>query len=349
MYNDMGLDAKYGEYKGSANQNIVALNNYKNPTSNPVQTQQVQEEVISEQPKKEYSRYINIQGKDYGFNTKEEFFEIAKRKNQPKGWAEANVPKNLEFQTGGEYKVKSGDTFDAIAYKNDLSRKELESFNPNINIHALKLGQNINLFGQPVQDIQSVEEKPEPTSWGDYINPYNWGVSDRDDDGDFKQAFRAAREAGEDEFIWYGERYTTELDKTVVPKEKEVVKKEVNNYSIKEYQDDLKGQENLSMKGWDPKKQLWFPTPAPEKNGGYDIGYGHKIKKGENFSKGLTNDQVNNLFKRDIDTKFKAAKSTFNNRNLKSKLKQELLGNLSTGTGSNYSKNLKKYFVNFYY
>jgi LysM repeat protein len=316
MYNDMGLDAKYGEYKGSANQNIVALNNYKNPTSNPVQTQQVQEEVISEQPKKEYSRYINIQGKDYGFNTKEEFFEIAKRKNQPKGWAEANVPKNLEFQTGGEYKVKSGDTFDAIAYKNDLSRKELESFNPNINIHALKLGQNINLFGQPVQDIQSVEEKPEPTSWGDYINPYNWGVSDRDDDGDFKQAFRAAREAGEDEFIWYGERYTTELDKTVVPKEKEVVKKEVNNYSIKEYQDDLKGQENLSMKGWDPKKQLWFPTPAPEKNGGYDIGYGHKIKKGENFSKGLTNDQVNNLFKRDIDTKFKAAKSTFNNRNL---------------------------------
>ena len=316
MYNDMGLDKKYGEYKGSANQNIVALNNYKNPTSNPVQTQQVQEEVISEQPKKEYSRYINIQGKDYGFNTKEEFFEIAKRKNQPKGWAEANVPKNLEFQTGGEYKVKSGDTFDGIANKKNLSRKDLEAVNPNINIHALKLGQNINLFGQPVQDIQSVEEKPEPTSWGDYINPYNWGVSDRDDDGDFKQAFRAAREAGEDEFIWYGERYTTELDKTVVPKEKEVVKKEVNNYSIKEYQDDLKGQENLSMKGWDPKKQLWFPTPAPEKNGGYDIGYGHKIKKGENFSKGLTNDQVNNLFKRDIDTKFKAAKSTFNNRNL---------------------------------
>ena len=316
MYNDMGLDAKYGEYKGSANQNIVALNNYKNPTSNPIQTQSVQEEVISEQPKKEFSRYVNIHGKDYGFNTKEEFFEIAKRKNQPKGWAEANVPKNLEFQTGGEYKVKSGDTFDAIAYKNDLSRKELESFNPNINIHALKLGQNINLFGQPVQDIQSVEEKPEPTSWGDYLNPMNWGVSDRDDDGSFKEAFRAARVDGDDEFMWYGKRYSTELDKTVVAKEEELPKKEVNNYGFKEYKEDLKSQENLAMEGWNAEKQLWFPIKAPEENGGYDIGYGHKIKKGESFSKGLTNKQVNDLFTKDIDVKVKAAKSTFNNRTL---------------------------------
>jgi len=116
--------------------------------------------------------------------------------------------------------------------------------------------------------------------------------------------------------MWYGKRYTTELDKTDVAKEKEPVKKEVSNYSFQEYQDDLKAQENLSLKGWDSKRQLWFPTPAPEKGGGFDIGYGHKIKRGEDFSKGLTNDQVNNLFKRDIDTKFKAAKSTFNNRNL---------------------------------
>jgi len=224
-----------------------------------------------------------------------------------------------ELQKGGEHTVSEGETFYGIANKNGLSWQDLEAFNPNIDIDALKKGQIINLSApsvKPTETKKSTEEKREPTSWYDYINPYNWGVSDRDDDGDFKQAFRAAREAGEDEFIWYGERYTTELDETVVPKEKELVKKEVNNYSIKEYQDDLKGQENLSMKGWDPKKQLWFPTPAPEKNGGYDIGYGHKIKKGENFSKGLTNDQVNNLFKRDIDTKFKAAKSTFNNRNL---------------------------------
>ena len=40
----------------------------------------------------------------------------------------------------------------------------------------------------------------------------NWGVSDRDDDGDFKQAFRASRVAGEDNFMWQGNRYSTELD-----------------------------------------------------------------------------------------------------------------------------------------
>tara|TARA_B110000879_G_scaffold212962_1_gene312248 strand:+ start:3195 stop:8552 length:5358 start_codon:yes stop_codon:yes gene_type:complete len=215
-----------------------------------------------------------------------------------------------KYQTGGEYRVQSGNTFDGIANKLGIDKQALREANPGIEYNTLKLNQIIKL---PVQDNV---QKPEETSWGDYLNPMNWGVSDRDDDGDFKQAFRAAREAGEDEFMWYGERYTTELDKTVVPKKEELVKKEVNDYSIKEYQDDLKDQENLSMKGWDPKKQLWFPTPAPEKNGGYDIGYGHKIKKGESFSKGLTNDQVNNLFEKDIDTKFKAAKSTFNNRNL---------------------------------
>ena len=339
MYNNMGLDAKYGEYKGSANQNIVALNNYKNPTSNPVQTQLVQEEVISEQPKKEYSRYVNIHGKDYGFNTKEEFFEIAKRKNQPKGWAEANVPKNLEFQTGGEYKVKSGDTFDGIVNKLTdslgVNKDEFIKINPGVRDKTLQINQILNIpISQPIEYksfagqyaaenineeqpiIQPTVQKPEPTSWSDYVNPMNWGVSDRDDDGSFKEAFRAARVDGDDEFMWYGKRYSTELDKTVVAKEEESPKKEVNNYGFKEYKEDLKSQENLAMEGWNAEKQLWFPIKAPEKNGGYDIGYGHKIKKGESFSKGLTNKQVNDLFTKDIDVKVKAAKSTFNNRTL---------------------------------
>ena len=221
-----------------------------------------------------------------------------------------------QYQTGGEHTVSEGETFYGIANKNGLSWKDLEAFNPNININALKKGQIINLSAQPTKTKKSTEEKREPTSWTDYINPYNWGVSDRDDDGSYNQAFRAARNAGEDEFMWYGKRYTTELDKTDVAKEKEPVKKEVSNYSFQEYQDDLRAQENLSLKGWDSKRQLWFPTPAPEKNGGFDIGYGHKIKKGENFSKGLTDDQVNNLFAKDLDVKFKAAKSTFNRQNL---------------------------------
>ena len=221
-----------------------------------------------------------------------------------------------QYQTGGEHTVSEGETFYGIANKNGLPWKDLETFNPNIDINALKEGQTINLSAQPTKTKKTTEEKPEPTSWTDYINPYNWGVSDRDDDGSYNQAFRAARNAGEDEFMWYGTRFTTELDKTDVAKEKEPVKKEVSNYSFQEYQDDLRAQENISLKGWDSKRQLWFPTPAPEENGGFDIGYGHKIKKGENFSKGLTDDQVNNLFAKDLNVKFKAAKSTFNRQDL---------------------------------
>ena len=67
------------------------------------------------------------------------------------------------------------------------------------------------------------------TSWSDYINPMNWGVTNRDDAGDFKQAFRAARIDGDDEFMWHGERYSTELKaqpkveaKPAAPKPKEL-------------------------------------------------------------------------------------------------------------------------------
>ena len=55
------------------------------------------------------------------------------------------------------------------------------------------------------------QEGGEETSWSDYINPMNWGVTNRDEDGNFKQAFRAARNAGDDEFMWHGTRYNTEL------------------------------------------------------------------------------------------------------------------------------------------
>lgn len=62
--------------------------------------------------------------------------------------------------------------------------------------------------------LPKAQDGGEETSWTDYINPYNWGVTDRDDDGTFNQAFRAARNAGEDEFMWYGTRYNTELAPT---------------------------------------------------------------------------------------------------------------------------------------
>ena len=58
------------------------------------------------------------------------------------------------------------------------------------------------------------------TSWLDYANPMNWGVYTYDDAGTFDQAFAAARKDGRDEFMWYGDRYTTEVAPTPAKKEK---------------------------------------------------------------------------------------------------------------------------------
>ena len=80
-------------------------------------------------------------------------------------------------------------------------------------------------------------------------------------------------------------------------------------------------QENGNKEGWDSKKQLWFPIKAPEKGGGYDIGYGHKISKGEDYSKGLTNKQVQDLMISDYNTKKTGAEKIFNNQNLDRKWK----------------------------
>jgi DNA-directed RNA polymerase subunit RPC12/RpoP len=56
----------------------------------------------------------------------------------------------------------------------------------------------------------------EDTSWTAYLNPANWGTSRYDDAGTFKEAFRAARNEGDSDFLWKGERYSTELK--VAPK-----------------------------------------------------------------------------------------------------------------------------------
>lgn len=53
------------------------------------------------------------------------------------------------------------------------------------------------------------------TGWTAYINPMNWGVSRYDKDGEgnqrtFNQAYKAARDANEKEFLWNGNRYSTD-------------------------------------------------------------------------------------------------------------------------------------------
>jgi hypothetical protein len=73
--------------------------------------------------------------------------------------------------------------------------------------------------------VPKFQEGGEKTSWSNYINPWNWGVTNRDDDGTKSQAYRAAKMAGEDEFMWHGTRYTTEYAGTP--------RQEVGAYGIK--------------------------------------------------------------------------------------------------------------------
>ncbi|MBO5340484.1 MAG: M23 family metallopeptidase [Oscillospiraceae bacterium] len=53
----------------------------------------------------------------------------------------------LTANTTGEttYTVVSGDTFNAIAYKNDMSVSELKALNPQVNINKLSIGQVLNV------------------------------------------------------------------------------------------------------------------------------------------------------------------------------------------------------------
>ena len=46
------------------------------------------------------------------------------------------------------------------------------------------------------------------------LNPKNWGVPDYSDKGDFNTAYAAARKAGEKEFMWNNQRFSTDYDGT---------------------------------------------------------------------------------------------------------------------------------------
>lgn len=46
------------------------------------------------------------------------------------------------------------------------------------------------------------------SGWSVYLNPKNWGVTDYDTK-EFSEAFAKARQAGDKEFLWNGNRYNT--------------------------------------------------------------------------------------------------------------------------------------------
>lgn len=83
----------------------------------------------------------------------------------------------------------------------------------------------------------------------------------------------------------------------------------------------LKTVENSIKRGF--YNGIWKPIPAPENPKSQDIGYGHKIKKGENFSKGLTDSQATDLLKKDIEEAKAKVDRYLKQQNLPTNLNQE--------------------------
>ena len=68
----------------------------------------------------------------------------------------------LEASSVGEttYTVKSGDTFNAIAYANDMSVSDLKALNPDVNINRLMIGQVLNVKEEvPFLSVQTKERQ----------------------------------------------------------------------------------------------------------------------------------------------------------------------------------------------
>jgi GH24 family phage-related lysozyme (muramidase) len=79
--------------------------------------------------------------------------------------------------------------------------------------------------------------------------------------------------------------------------------------------------ENSIKKGF--YNGVWKPIPAPEDPTSQDIAYGHKIKKGENFSKGLTDSQATTLLKKDLEDAKVKVDAYLKKHNLPTNLNQQ--------------------------
>lgn len=83
---------------------------------------------------------------------------------------------------------------------------------------------------------------------------------------------------------------------------------DLNPATLKKYTKAVKIQENEGKVGFNPKTGLWTPHESVEK-GNPTIAYGHKLKAGEDFSKGITEAQALKMLGDDIKYHEQNAKS----------------------------------------
>ena len=125
---------------------------------------------------------------------------------------EPEEPETPSLQTGGHV-IQPGETFFGIANKYNLTKEDLIDANPDVDINTIQIGQSLKI--PVIESVGQVEinaaAAKTPTKWFDYVNPMNWGAPNYDDAGNFRQAFRKARIEGENDFMWYGDRYSSDL------------------------------------------------------------------------------------------------------------------------------------------
>ena len=63
-----------------------------------------------------------------------------------------------------------------------------------------------------VETLPVASQYAQDGSWfPSWMNPYNWGVADYSEKGDFNTAYSTARKEGKDEFLFKGKRYSTKM------------------------------------------------------------------------------------------------------------------------------------------
>lgn len=97
------------------------------------------------------------------------------------------------------------------------------------------------------------------------------------------------------------------------------IKKPMQDSSFdKSFVDYIKFVENGARKGFNKEKKLWYPHKSFE--GGSDtIAYGHKILPGEDYTKGITEEQAEALLVRDLEKAKAQVLREVNNQKLNGK------------------------------
>lgn len=113
--------------------------------------------------------------------------------------------------------------------RNPFKKDKLKKFtnNPDAAINKLMLPNSNYHTARGKLFLPRKQDGGEQSVWDEtksFLNPYNWGVEDYTDKGDFKSAYSSAKKDGNEEFMYNNKRYNTKYSGTP--------RQEVGSYGI---------------------------------------------------------------------------------------------------------------------